>query len=62
MKDYTIVADFSTSNLEIRVNMYLNDGYVLVGGVCVHVNPDSNVIRYYFCQAVAKPISGDVCV
>jgi hypothetical protein len=53
---YTIVSDQSIPGLEKEVNSYLKEGYMLVGGISVHVNTSSGVYYYRFFQAVAKPI------
>ena len=42
-----------TTPLEIEVNGFIEDGWVPLGGVCVHTNPRDNVFTYY-TQAMVK--------
>lgn len=66
MKDYKIIQYQDLIDLHEDINKRLLDGYILVGGICIHqiplfndrpVHPSGSVFsQTWYAQAVAKPI------
>jgi len=51
-KEYQVIRGYKPAELEVDVNWYLKNGWVLVGGVAIAVN--SNTGETVFAQAMMK--------
>lgn len=54
MKDYIVIRNGSLPDLISKVNMWLDRGYVLAGGISV-VGTKESIAGYWYIQAIYKP-------
>lgn len=56
-KDYTILESGQKEYLQQQVNSYINNGYVLIGGIATYGSgQNSSNYPAIYTQAVAKPV------
>jgi len=58
MEDYTILSGKTLSELETKVDAMLDNGYVLIGGICALKKEGQNIVdrnEHCYFQAMAKP-------
>jgi len=52
LKDYEIIEEEDKFKLANKINILLNEGYILIGGVSTY----GDIHSEYYCQAVAKEV------